>query len=455
MNPSSSSLYLHTKETAGLAVPAGITRIGVVGLGVVDTAMVGHFATKDLAWLNLANQTFVMFLLVVGMGMMAGTTVLTANAYGRKDYAACGQVWRRTLPYAALLGIITLLTSLTATSILSLLGQTPENSQQAGKLILIQGVGIPGHLLFMACTMFLEGCKRPQAGVVMMLGANLLNVALNYLLIYGNWGLPELGAEGSAWASTLVRWSLAVGAIIYVLRAPSLKQFKTRVSMPFNWSDGKKQRSIGYAVGLSLAAEVGAFNILTLFAGWLGTLYIAGFGVAVQIMSVPMMISVGIAVATMVRTGIAFSEKDTTNIRNAIVSGLLVNLLVITVFVLLMFTGATTVFGAFTDDAHVITLMLPLTGLIVLNALFDSSQGVLSRALRGIQDTWIPSKIQIFCFVILMVPLGYFLGISLERGLNGLLEAMAIAAALSLSLLLIRFNFSLRSLQANLTETQP
>ena len=97
-------LKRHFGELLRLSAPAVLMRVGILALAMVDTAIVGHYATEHLAWLNLANQSIVMFAIVVGLGLMTSIVVFTANAFGHGDMAACGRIWRRSLPFAALSG---------------------------------------------------------------------------------------------------------------------------------------------------------------------------------------------------------------------------------------------------------------------------------------------------------------------------------------------------------------
>src|SRR5690606_14245789 len=136
------------------------------------------------------------------IGLLMGVLVSTSTAFGQRDYLRCGQIWRRSLPYAACIGAGMAALTFTAPWLMRLLAADPIVAEQSARLVMILGLGLPAHLILFCSTAFLEGVRRPYVPMLILLGADLLNVLLNYLLIFGNWGAPELGAMGSAWTTT-------------------------------------------------------------------------------------------------------------------------------------------------------------------------------------------------------------------------------------------------------------
>lgn len=432
-------LKRHFSELARLAAPAVAMRIGIMGLGMVDTAMVGHYATEHLAWLNLANQSVIMFALVVGLGLLGGITVYVANAVGEGNNREAGRVWRRNLPFTAAIGAIILIVIWPAEYWLTLLGQTSEKAHESGQLIRILALGVPAHLLFVCSTMFLEGVKRADVGFYLMVGANVLNVIFNYFLIFGNGGFPELGAEGSAWSSTIIRWCLAIGSILYVWYSPSVRGYGTRKPHGQKWSEWAAQRQMGYASAVSLAAEVLAFSALAVFAGWLGTVPLAAHGVVYQVLGVPLMISIGIGVASSVRVGIAFSRRDQADTALAGLAGILLNFLVVGTLAAGIYIFTADLLAIFTKDERIILLLLPFALTYTLGMVFDASQMVMTMVLRGYKETWWPTVLQGFSFTFVMLPACYILAFPVGHGLQGLMEGMLIGVVVSWVLLMGRF----------------
>jgi len=437
-------LTRHFSELARLALPAVMMRIGLMGLAMVDTAMVGHYATQHLAWLNLANQSVIMFALVVGLGLLSGILFYTANAFGTDDFREAGRIWRRNIPFTLVVGGIILLLILPSEYWLTLLGQTPENAETSGWIAVILALGLPGHMLFVNCTMFLEGIKRADVGFYMMLAANIVNVALNYALIFGHWGFPELGAEGSAWASTGVRWFMAASVLAFVWWAPSLKKYELRRPHGQAYSEWSDQRQMGYASAVSLAAEVLAFGALAIFAGWLGTVPLAAHGVMFQVVGIPLMISIGIGVATTVRVGIAFARKDRADTALAAVSGIAMNFALVGALGIIIYFNTEGLMRIFTNDECIIVLLLPIAALFIMAMLFDASQMVASLVLRGFKETWWPTYLQSFSFAIVMLPACYYFAFPGGMGLKGLMLGMLIGVIVAWTLQIARFIWLVR-----------
>ncbi|WP_374762949.1 MATE family efflux transporter [Yunchengibacter salinarum] len=434
----------HLSELIRLAVPSIGMRLGLMGLAVVDTAMVGHYATTHLAWLNLANQSVFIFALVVGLGLLLGTLIQVAGAYGADRTLECGAIWRRTLRFTALISVILVAVLWPAGLWLDLLGQTGETAERAAMLIRILALGLPGHLFFVNCTFFLEGIKRNEVPFFLILGANLINAASNYVLVYGALGAPELGAEGSAWTSTITRWTMAAMAFAFVWFAPSIRRFGVHRPYRGRWRDWALQRTIGYTSALSLAAEVAAFAGLAIFAGWLGTLPLAAHGVVFQVINLPLMIAVGIGVATSVRVGITLARRDRADTARAVMAGLGLNGVTVSLLALLVYLAGDLFLSLFTNDPRVIAKVMLVLGLLVFATIFDASQMVMSNILRGFSETWWPTVLQGTSFGLVMLPACYLLAFPAGRGLQGLIEGMLIGVLTSLALQGLRLAWLLR-----------
>src|SRR3546814_378896 len=199
---------------------------------------------------------------------------MTANAAGRGAPSESGAVWRRGAVYSGLVGLLGFAICLGGEHILLLLGQDPQVAAGAGRSMVILGLGLPAGMIYTATAFFLEGLKRPVPGMIAMVAANLLNAFINWLLVFGTWGFPELGAAGAAWASTLVRVFLAAAMILYVWRMPGHELYAVRYWPGWRWREWAKQRRIGYGGGASIFIESGAFTALSIFAGWLGSVAI-------------------------------------------------------------------------------------------------------------------------------------------------------------------------------------
>lgn len=424
----------HSHELFRLAWPVMLSRLGIVVLAIVDTIMVGVYSTDDLAYLNLGNGTFIMVVLVMAIGFMMGTLIHTSHAYGAGDYAECGRIFRRSLPYSIWIGVIATIMLLPGEFYFTLAGQTPELAREGGKVMTILAFGLLGHLTYVNSIFFLEGLGRPKPAMVIMGVGNLLNVFFNYALIFGKFGFPELGAVGSAWATTTLRLLMGGYIIFYIFTSPSFKKYKLFSYKPEVWASWKAQREKGFAAGFSLGFEVIAFAALTIFAGWISKMALASYGVIFNIMTVPFMITAGLGAATAIRVGMAKGRGDIKDTALAALTGYGLGGAILLFSGIIIWVFDRSIFAAFTDDAALILFSMPFVAYTGLVVFFDGFQMIFGHALRGLGETWIPTGIQTFVYVVVMTPLSYYLAIPMGRGVLGLLEAVVYASVISVVL---------------------
>ncbi len=369
----------------------------------------------------------------MAIGFMMGTLIHTSHAFGAKDYVECGRVFRRSLPYSIWIGLVCTILLLPGEFYFTLAGQTPELAREGGKVMTVLAYGFLGHLIYVNGIFFLEGLGRPKPAVVIMLVGNILNIGLNYVLVFGKLGFPEMGAVGSAWATSILRLLMGAFTIFYILNAPSFQRYSLRNYTKEKWSSWKAQRVKGYAAGSSLGVEVIAFAALTVFAGWLGKMALASYGVIFNIMTVPFMITAGIGAATAIRVGMAKGRGDAKDTALAGITGFGLGGAILLVSGILIWAFDREIFSAYTDDQALILFSMPFVAFTGLVIFWDGWQMVFGHALRGLGETWVPTGIQTFVYVVIMTPLSYYLAIPMGRGVLGLLEAVLYASLVSVA----------------------
>ncbi len=408
-------------------------------MALVDTVMVGRFAVDELAFLGIGLAPIVPLMLAM-IGLMMGTLVLTAAAFGAGRVQSCGAVWRRSLPYALWLGLAAAVVCAFGESLLRLFGQSPEVAREGGRVCRILGLGIAPQLIFVTTSFFLEGVRRPWPAMIMMILGNLLNVLLNWLLIYGKAGLPALGAEGSAWATTVVRTVIAVGLVAYVGRMADAGRLGVHARPSAGLRSWTQQRRIGYAAGVSIGVEAAAFAALTVFAGWLGAYPLAAYSIVINLVSMVFMVAVGIGSATAVRVGIAHGRGDARETAWAGWTGLAVNTAVMGALALVFLLLPERLARAYTIDPALVALTAPAILFSAAILVADGGQAVMANALRGRGDTWVVSALQSASFFAVMVPVSWWLAFDRGREVIGLLEGVLVGCAVSVALLAGRFH---------------
>lgn len=436
--PPPSGLLEHARRTIALAVPVMFARLGILLLVAVDTAMTGQFGAVELAHYGLAMALHVPMILV-GIGLLMGTVVLTAQAEGAERSRETGKVWRVALFHAAAYGVVLGLLCIPGRWYLSLAGQAPPLAAGAGDVLIIFAWGLPGMFLYTATVFFLEGINRAVPGMIVMIAANVLNLVLNWLMIFGHGGFAPMGAEGAAIATSLVRWFMFLSAAGYVLLRVDLDRYGIRGPLTGARSLGKTFRRIGYPMGLAHGMETSAFSAMTLFAGLLGAVQVAGYMVAMNLISLPFMCAIGFATAASVRVGNAVGRNHPDDVRVAGWMAVGLAGAFLSAIGAAYFAVPEWLTAIYTNDASVAAVTIPTVLVAAFVLVPDGVQGVLMGALRGAADVWPATLLYFIAFWMAMIPIGYYLGVMRGGGAPALMTAVLISTTIAVGLLGMRF----------------
>ncbi|MGF7178268.1 MATE family efflux transporter [Azospirillum doebereinerae] len=434
----SDRLRAHVGELLRLAAPVIVSRAGLMVMMAVDTAIVGRYAAQELAYYGLAHLP-ANIMVGTGVGLLMGTVMITAHALGSGNEAECGRSWRRSIPYALLLGVLFALISLLGAPLFRLGGQSDDLARGGAAVLAVLGLGSPGMMLYITTGFFLEGIKRPMPGMIAMVIGNLVNGLLAWALVWGHLGFPAMGAVGSAWATTAVRWAMGLGLVAYVWWMHDHARWHVRVPVRDWWAGAGKQRHLGYAAGLSIGLESGAFAALGLFAGMISPLALAAYTVGLNLIALPFMAAVGLASATAVRVGVAFGQGDRRDMAMAGWTGLGVTSAILAVVGVLYYTLPEAIGAIYTTDDALLASVAPLIAFGAWILIADGGQTVMANALRGRHDAWVPTALHFVSYAVVMIPVSALLVFGLDRGAKGLFEGILIASVVSVTILSLRF----------------
>lgn len=442
----------HIRPTLKLAGPIIVARAGMMLFFTADTMMTGWAGSDELAYLGLGVITqFVM--LVFGMGMLQGTMILISQAFGAGDYAECGKIWRigilHALAFTVLFVGITLLTE----EILLLMSQSPDAAAGAQRVAYQFAWGMPAMLIYMVSTFFVEGINRPSIGMVAVIVANLVNIALNGMLIHGYGGLVEpMGAEGAVMATSAVRW-LSLGIIGgYILTLPwregrdqfavfaSADEIRREVrTLGFRY--GQRMRRLGFPMGLAQALDTGAMAGMHFMAGTLGNAALAAYQVTMNVNMLGVLAAMGIGGAATVRVGNAVGRGDQGGIRLACWTGAGLSAAVVFPFAVFQGVAPEYMAGFFNRETAVLAItaytIVIGAAMLIPQVIYQTMMG----ALRGCGDVWIPTYFQIGVAWLISVPVGYYLAFFLGWGVPGLFLGTLTASLVSLSVMIARFHW--------------
>ena len=429
----------HTAELLRLAAPVIVSRAGLMVMMAVDTAIVGRFSAQELAFFGLAHLPSNM-MVGVGVGLLMGTVAMTAHAFGAGRPDECGRVWRRSVPYALLMGALMALAALLfGGPLFRLTGQEAHVAAGGAEVLTVLGLGMPGMMLYTTTGFFLEGLKRPVPVMLAMIAGNVVNLGLAYALVWGAWGVPSLGAVGSAWATTIIRWAMGLGLVAYVWWMRDHQRWDVRGGWAGWWREAGQQRHLGYAAGLSIGVESGAFTGLGLFAGMISPLALGAYTVGLNLIAVPFMAAVGLASATAVRVAMAHGRGDRMDMALAGWTGLAVTSVFLALVGVLYGLMPELVAGIYTNDPALLARVAPLIGFSAWILVVDGGQVVMANALRGRHDAWIPTVLHFVSYAVVMIPVSAVSAFVLGRAEQGLFDGILIASVVSVSILSLRF----------------
>jgi MATE family multidrug resistance protein len=433
-----SRLIHHIGPTLKLAVPVVVARAGLLLMLAIDTAMLGHYDTGELAGFAAASAVQIVMILIA-VGLLQGVAILTAQAAGAGRWRACGGYFRASLLVALVVGAALGLLCLAGGWFLGVLGQAPAVAEVGGRAFDMFAWSYPAFCLWMATAMFLEGLSRPVPGMVITLLALAANGLLDWLFIFGGFGLPPMGAEGAAIATSIVRHLMLFGLAGYLLTLED-----RRILGLLDWHDTalgvvRKLCRLGLPLALSRALESGAFSALTLIAGLIGPAALAGYQITYNLIGLVFMAAVGTSTATMIRVGNAVGRRDALGASRAGWAGVLVVSAVTALATAVFFAAPAALASLYTDEPGLRALAAALIFIGGFTLVLDGAQMVLQGALRGLADIWTTSLIQFSAWWVVCVPLGYGLALASGLGPSGLIWAILAGAIVASSVSALRF----------------
>ena len=432
---SPSTLVKEGRATALLALPLVAGQVSQMLMGVADTLMIGRLGTVELAASTFAN-TVLHVPLMFGIGMAIAVSVKVSQARGAQSPADARAALRHGLFLCLGLGVLTMIGAL------ALLPVFPYFGQEAGVVEMV-----PTYFLFVALSMtpamgsmavksHADAMNRPWPAFHILLGGVLLNVLLNWILIYGKGGAPALGLEGAGLATLLARLATLAGLLGWCVKEPRMREW-----VPRRWfvrPDGRAIRQlwkIGWPASLQISAEMGAFVAATLMVGSLGAAALASHQVAMSCAATVFMVPLGVSMALTVRIGEAWGAKEFERWRPIVMSGWLMGFCVSLGSVAVLLGFHEQIAGWFLTDVDAASVA---SGLLLVAAIFqigDHSQILSAGVLRGLDDVKIPAWIAFFAYWVVAMPLGWILSFRAGMGVSGMWWGLTCGLSLTAVLL--------------------
>jgi multidrug resistance protein, MATE family len=403
-----------------LALPVVLAELGWMTMGLVDTLMVGPIGPEAIGAVGIGSSLF-LGICIFGMGLLLGLDTLVSQAFGAGRLDECHQWLVHGVALSLLLSVPATLLVMAMSASLGVLGFHPDVLRLAQPYLSVLAWSIPPLLVYSSLRRYLQGMGVVRPVMIALATANVLNVAVNWVLIFGHLGAPALGVPGSAWATVAAR-AVMCGFLIAVIlyrehgRRPGL--FETPLKI--EWTRMRRLIALGFPAASQVTLEVGVFAAATALAGRLAPAALAAHQIALNIAGFTFMVPLGVASAGAVRVGHAVGRGDAAGAARSGWTALLFGTLFMACAsaVFLLIPGA--LIGAFTSDASVLRIGTSLLFVAAVFQLFDGLQGVATGVLRGLGDTRTPMLWNLGAHWIIGLPLGYGLCFVAGLGVIGL-----------------------------------
>lgn len=434
-----SSYRAEARASFLLAYPVMISMLGQVMTGVADSVMIGWTGAVPLAASSLANSFFGV-LLFFGIGVSYAITPLVAEAAGSGDDRTIIDTLRHGLIINLVTGFILVSIVVAGQSVLGHIGQPSDVVELAIPYLLIVTYSFIPTMIFQTFRQFAEGLHRTRMAMVIMIVANLVNVVLNYVLIYGIWIFPEMGLNGAGWATFIARVVMALWMVGYVFYGRKFRAYRAGFRLgSYSGALFNRMLHIGLPAGAQFIFEAAAFGLSAIMMGWLGATTLAAHQIAINLATVSYMTTSGLGAAATIRVGTFLGQGDRPALRRSGFTLIGLGIGLMTLWGIAFITGKHFLPGLYIDDPAVLAMAAPLMVIAGFFQLSDGMQVVCAGALRGLQDVKVPSLLIFIAYWVVALPVGYLLAFPLGFGAIGIWTGLLIGLTVTATAMVWRF----------------
>jgi len=439
--PTQTSKYtLEIRRLFHIALPLMGAQLAQMGMGVSDAIMAGQYNSADLAGVALGGSLLWPVMLLI-MGLIQAVTPTVAQLNGRKDYKEIGEVIRQGLWMALIGGLTGVLILNNIGPVYALLDVDPVATAISIPYLAMASLGFPALMCFFCLRFLADGMGFTRPAMFIAIAALCLKIPLNYVLIYGKFGLPEMGGVGCGLANGIINWfQLFMMVLVVSQKRFNLTGWRQKFSAP-DWRRIKPLLIIGLPIGASIFAEVGLFSFTTLLLGSFGAETVAAHNIAMNLNGVLFMPAMALGMAATIRIGFRVGAKEVSEARTTAALAIATTILVALLGSVFIYFFRFEVTALYTQDTTVASQASVLLLFVVFFLIFDAVQSTSSGALRGYKDTRAPMWIAFFSFWGIGLPIECILGfgwIGEPMGVYGFWIGLAIGVGTAAFLLSFR-----------------
>lgn len=434
------------KNNLSLAYPVIIANIGQSVVGIVDNIMVGHLGAVELAGASLAN-VIVMNVMVFGIGIAIGLTPLVGPYYVTRDYRRCANYFQNALSLNGWIGLIIAILMFLFMPLLSHIGQDEAVVAVAKPFFFHLILSIVPFMIFFAFKQFSDGLGNTRISMVITIGCNILNIILNYLLIYGKCGFPEMGATGAAISTLIARSLMPIAFLVYYLTETSYRRyFYLFRRKALKLQTHLKLLKLGLPISTQMVIEMFALSMVALMMGWISAEALAASQIVFSLITMMFMVTDGICVAVTVLISHEVGFRNRGEIVKNYKAGVFMSSVIMFSASMMFMLFGDNIASIFNSDPTVIAIASQLFVVAVFLEVSDGIQATTLGALRGLQDVKYPMVYAAILYSVVNIPIAYLLGFTFGFGGPGIWFGFVISVTLAAILYIRRFIRKVRSL---------
>ncbi|MGO1233145.1 MAG: MATE family efflux transporter [Marinobacter sp.] len=397
------------KTLSLLGGPILIAQLAQMANGAIDTVMAGHASAEDLAAVGIGSSLW-MPLFLFFMGLLGALQPIISGYNGARTYEKIMPATWQGIYIAAGGTVVMALLLTNVHPILAILQLEPRTAGITQGYLDAFAWGIPALLLINALRGLTDGLGHTRVIMGFSVLSTLINLPLNYIFIYGKFGLPAMGGVGCGWATTLSNGVAAIAMVVYLNRSPVYRKFHLLADWAKpSWQGIRYILRIGVPIGFTIFVEASMFAVIALFLAPLGPVVVAGHQIALNVVSLVFMVPLSLGMALTLRVSFLVGARAPDTARLLSRSSLILASAIALTFATLLFVFSSQIARLYTGDADVQAVTMRLLAFAALFQIADVLQVTCISALRGYKDTGIPLFIMLFSFWGVGLPLGYIL----------------------------------------------
>ena len=436
----------HIKAISLLGLPIVVGQLGVIVQGMADTIMVGQYGTPELSASAMVNNiyNFIIFFL---LGISYATTPITGAAFGKGDHNEVSRSLKESLSVNLLFSGIIMILLIWLYFHLDILGQPQHLMPLVRPYYLILMLSLPFLAGFNALKQFAEAVGHTTLPMRVMIVSNILNIALNALLIYGIAGMPEWGLFGAGMATFIARVFLFAAMMFAVFHGKKFNLWTRKSQHSSTTRKGCTHMAmVGFPIAIQLCLESASFNIAGMFMGWIGDIQLAAHQVMCSISTLIFMIQYGIGAAAAIRISQFRGRGEWSDVKRTVHSAWALAILfaIVSVGAIAIFCQPIT--SIFTSDSRVQNICFLLLPAFVLYQLGDCTQIIFSNSLRAIEAVGRMLLYAIISYLLVSIPMSYLLGIHLAFGAEGVWYGIPLGLTTAALLFMYEFRRKIKQL---------